>query len=654
MARSIKSPYHSQHLSPRDPLKNLEWRALWRRDAITDRSLQKDFRQAAFEDVLFWFNAFCWCFEPRAAVKIRPFCTWPHQNPAILAMDKAIDDSERAEEPIDVVLDKSRGQGATWIYLMIFLRRWLRDDLFSAGLVTRTESLVDSARDPDTLMWKACWMLNMLPPWMMPEGFNWREHRNLTEHSLSNPVNGSTIVGYSATGDVARGGRKSVFAMDELAAFRKGDDYAAMNSTQHVTNCRFLVSTFLGDSGAYYDAATQDGDAVKVVLDWKENPTQNKNLYRIVGGNIRPEKGTAPAFDRSLQDYIRKQHNKLQKRGYKLGEAPRSPWYNNQCLRPGATPRGLAQELARDPRGSVSKLFDNEILRSAESHTRPPEHRGRMVYDREAAVMRDPYCVDSEEGDLKLWFPIDLNGDPPQGSYVLGADISAGTAGEYSSNSVVCVTNKMTGEQVAEFASNSVIPGQFAYVCVALARWFHNGELIPEVNFAGNFTQVVVNELMYENIFHRRTEAVGSEEVTKKPGFWMTNDDIKLSLFENLQAGMGDGGFVPRSEMMIKECDEYEYKNGKIIHVGSTKTQDEGGKGKAHGDRVLAASLSWYRCSNVTSWADEEEDVEFAPDGSMAARLSVLDDELAISADPWEHTSLDVFQGLHTKYDEWR
>jgi hypothetical protein len=650
------TPYYAPEYCPKDPEENLRWRISWREKAITDPVLQRDFRQAAFEDVLFFFNSVCWCFEPRSRVKIRPFCTWTHQDPAIVAMDHAIDESEVRDEPIDVVIDKSRGQGATWMYLMIILRRWLRDDMFSAGLVTRNEKLVDSARDPDTLMWKICWAIHRLPKWMWPEGFDWSKHRNLNEHSLLNPANGASVVGYSATGDVARGGRKTLFCLDELAAFKSGEDYHAMNSTQHVTNCRFLVSTYMGDSGAYYDSATKDNDAIKLVMDWKDNPNQNAKQYRMVNGKIfeaDPRQGNRLGV--AEMNLIRSQHAKLKKRGFKVEGKLRNIWYNQQCLRPGATPRGIAQELDRDPHGSVSKVFDHEVLREVrESAVRPPLLQGRFIYDPETAKPRTPCLAQGEEGELKLWVPLDLNGDVPAGIYVIGVDIAAGTAGTYSSNSVACVINRMTGQQVAEWASNSVNPIKFAYLSVALCRWFKGAHLVPEANFGVGYMKTVVETIGYENMYYRDVDVVGMHKKTQKPGFWMANDDTKLKLFETMQEAMAEGAFTPRSAALLDECPEYEWQNGKIVHVGSAKGEDESGKGKAHGDRVIAASIGWMACAEEPVVENEDESPLIIPAGSMAERLQLLDAQAGQSGDPWEFSSLDIFSTTgRLSGDEW-
>jgi hypothetical protein len=644
----LEAPFYAPELCPvEDPTENLKWRIHLREAARKDEGLQRDLRQACFEDLLFFFSFCCYCFEPRAKVKVKPFCLWPHQEPAFLAMDGAIDQSEEKEEPVDVVVDKSRGQGATWGYLLIILRRWLRDEMFSAGLVTRNEKLVDSARDPDTLMWKLVWAINRLPIWLLPEGLDLSKHRNLAEHSLLNPENGASIVGYSATGDVARGGRKTVFALDELAAFRSGEDYHAMDSTQHVTNCRFLVSTYLGDSGAYYESAALPNDAIKVVLDWRDNPTQNQCMYRVVEGESFRVDGKR--FPPHIERTIKEQHAKLRRRGFKLEGKLRSVWYNSQCLRPGATPRGIAQELDRDPHGSVSKVFDSEVTKKARAEFgRDPLAQGRFMYSAEQAEPTAPYLAESEGegGDLRLWKPRGLDGSIPISSYVMGVDISAGTSGSYSSNSVACVVDRMTGEQVAELVTNRLVPGKFAVACVALARWFHNAEIIPEANFGAGFMKTVVEELNYPHMFYRGVEIVGSHKKTKKPGFWMTNDDVKLRLFEALQIAISERAFIPRSLPLLDEMPQYEWKNGHIIHVGSTKTDDEGGKGKAHGDRVIAAALAWEAMQESPVLSDPEGSGEVGiprTPGTMSERLGEYDDSLGNLGDPWLEPELDIF-----------
>jgi len=646
---------------PKDPIDNLRWRSAWWEAASTDVGLQRAFRQAAFDDPLFFFNAFGWCFEPRSAVKIRPFVTWPHQDPCIVAMDDAISDAERTEEPIDLVLDKSRGQGATWMYLLVFLRRWLRDDLFSVGLVTRNEKLVDSQRDPDTLMWKVVWALLRLPFWMMPDGFELSKCRNLTEHTLYNPERGGSFVGFAATGDLARGGRKTVFALDEIGSeefVSGGKDEAAMNSVRMVTNCCFLVSTFGGDTGVFYDACRKESSARKVVLDWKDNPTQNRGLYEVRKGKVIPCPGHS--LSAAQRARIESQHKRLAMRGFVVAEGkPRSIWYNEQCLRPGATPRGIARELDRDPHGAVSKVFDTLTIETVRVQSAmPPLIQGRLVADLESGHVVQPYVVVGE-GELKLWVRFGLDGKIPYARYVVGTDISAGTAGDYSSNSSACVINRDTGEQVGEWASNAYNTTRFAYMTLALARWFHNALIIYEANFSAGYGKVLIDDVAYPNLYMREVEIEGVHKKTQKPGFWMTNDDVKLKLFERMQEAMAIGAFTPRSEVMLDECKEYQWKNGRIIHVGATTTNDEAGKGRPHADRAIAASLAWFACDEEPVIVGEDEhSAAVIPPGCMAERLREFD--VAADArmrDSWLRSdAVDTFleRDLMFTRDPWR
>jgi hypothetical protein len=482
---------------------------------------------------------------------------------------------------------------------------------------------------------------------LQPEGFDWQKHRNLSEHSIVNPANGANIVGYSATGDVARGGRKTVFALDEFATFNPGEDYAALNSTSHVTNARFLVSTYKGDSGAYYEAATEDNNAVKIVLDWRDNPTQNRQLYRVVMGRIAeayPERD-GRLMPRDLE-VIRYQHQQLKRRGFVVENRLRNVWYNQQCLRPGSTPRGIAQELDRDPRGAESKVFNGEIVKQAIAEcARPPLVQGRLVVDMEQAEVRAPQVVAQDDGEFQLWTPIGLNGQVPVGLYVVGVDVSAGTGNDFSSNSAAVVVNRLTGEQVAQWTSNTYPQQRFAHVVVALARWFHEALVIPEANFASAFMTTMLETIGYQKVWRRNTEVVGFKKLTQKYGFWMKDDDLKLKLFEVLQAAIAQRAFVPRSREMLNELHEYSWKNGKIIHVGSTKTDDEGSKGRAHGDRVIATCLAWHVCAEDPHLAERaEQEVIMVPPGSMAARLKEFDElYLSVGSDPWQEGRLDIF-----------
>jgi len=625
---------------PKDVKKNVEWRLRILRAAAVDRGLQEDVKQACFEDVLFWFQFAGWLFEPRALHKVIPFVTWTHQDAVILAMDGAISESEREEKSIDVILPKSRAQGATYIYLMIFLRRWLRDVKFTAGLVTRNEQLVDSKTDSDTLLWKFGWCLDMLPGWLQPEG---GYYRNIVDHTFMNPVNQATITGYAATDDLGRGGRRTVFAMDEFGSvdfIKGGSDYAALDATQYVTNCRFLVSTYGADRGAFYEVARNlDYTALRLCLDWKDNPVQSRLAYRQTDyGAVLPvrqeETNAVLEYVQAHKDLLRR----LARRGHVMVGKTRSKWYDMQCSRPGATPRSVAKELDMDPRGAVGKVFDMDVLdRMTKECCRPAVWQGKPSVDEERGEVLS--LIRQDGGPLKLWCQPTIEGNVPPGKYVLGCDISAGGVGLFSSNSVIVGINVLTGEQTFEYTVKGMTAIKFARVAVAVARIFGNGYLGWEATGPTGtaFEREVMEMMGYYNVYYReRTQGI-TVRLEKKPGWWNGSDDDKGMLFEQLCAAMDEGQFIPRSDEMIKECGEYEWNDtGKIVHA---PTRIRGASAnKAHGDRCVAggvANLLYMEKmqGRVDKVEEQRQDVKY---GTLAWRMEKFGQK-KYDDDGWGH-----------------
>jgi hypothetical protein len=247
------SPYFNYKLPdgrwlvPRDPIENMKWRIRCRERALVDRRFRDALWQACMDDVLFFCAFALWVDEPRALVKRKPMIPWPHQIPVILAMDETITEAMATEQPVSLTLKKSRAQGGTYVYLAVTIRRALKESGFTVGLVTRNEQLVDSRIDDTAVMFKVARMLDLLPVWMLPKGYE----RNMTEHVIRLP-NGSGWSGYAATSDVARGGRTTVFCFDEpgseefVAANR---DFKILSSVAHVSNCAAEGTLVVTDRG---------------------------------------------------------------------------------------------------------------------------------------------------------------------------------------------------------------------------------------------------------------------------------------------------------------------------------------------------------------------------------------------------------------------
>ena len=579
---------------PKDPEENLRWRRRCRERALTDLRFRHALIDACFEDLLFFMAFACWSFEPRARVKVRPFVPWTHQEGPFVTMDQAIDDAEREDRAIDVLLDKARAQGGTFGYLWSDLRRWLRDPMFSAGYVTRNELLVDSAIDSDTLFWKLAWGIERLPFWMVPPGFEMKKHRSLSAHSLLNPSNGATLVGYAAGQDVGAGGRKTVFTCDEFGArdfISGGKDESVMEALHDVTNVIRMVSARYADAGVFHEACEdQDHDGLHLILDWKDNPIHARHSYIVQNGQPvarKPEdQGAVDEYHSGRPDL----QKRLERKGYKYDGVVRSPWYDMRCLRPTATPRLIASQLDRDPRGAVGKVFPSDLLdRTKREKCKRPVWQGTPVFDSETLLLKG--LIPRGDGPLKLWFKPGPDLSCPLGPFSVGCDIAIGSDGAYSSNSVASGIDDRTGEQAVEYTIRGMPMIKFARNVVGLCRWLRRAFLgWEDSGMVAPFAKEILEVLYYPNVYYRDVPEIGTKRKTRKAGWWNGKDEHKADLFEQMALGMETGAYTVRSEDLIRECGEYEWEKGKIIHQ---PTKNKGATEKAHGDRTIAGGVAW-------------------------------------------------------------
>lgn len=631
------TPYYD--LYPKDPVENLKWRIRCRERALVDLRFRAALVQACMEDVLFFMAFACWSFEPRAKVKIRPFIPWPHQESVFVKIDQAVDEAERKEMSIDVIVDKARAQGGTFGYLWIDLRRWLRDQMFSAGYVTRNESLVDSKTDPDTLFWKLDWAISRLPFWMVPKGLDWKLHRSYTNHSWLNPQTGASLVGYAAGQDAGTGGRKTVFTVDEAGArdfVSGGKDEAIQESLHDVTNCLRMVSARYVDSGVFHEACENPDtskSSVYLVLDWKDNPIHGKHSYVVRDGEakaVRPE--DQPAVDAYHQENP-DLRSRLERKGFKFEGRVRSPWYDMRCLRPTSTPRLIASQLDRDPRGAVGKAFPSDLLdRMKHEKVRKPVWQGQPVFDSETFKLKG--LISRDDGPLKLWFKPGIDNSAPLGPFTVGCDMAAGSDGAYASNSVASIIDDRTGEQVGEYAIKGMELIKFARVVVGLCLWLRNAFLgWEDSGMSAPFAKEIMEVIYYGNVFYRDVPEIGSRRKSRKSGWSNRNNEDKADLFEKLALGMETGEFTPRSEDLIRECGEYEWEKGKIIHA---PTKNRGAVETNHGDRCIAAGVAWlvYSADQIPGKIDTSEETGETPEYGSFLWREQQDQRRANSAGP--------------------
>jgi len=529
-----------RHLVPADPRANLEWRARMLAWSTDDHERQNALRTMCSDDPLFWFNAFVWTYDPRRKVGVIPFVTWPFQDRAIVELDDAIGNH-------DIAMPKSRDMGASWMLCGLFLWRWLfrRDQSFL--LVSRNEDYVDKTGNPKSLFWKIDHILKYSPEWMLPR----RERARLR---LTNMENGSTIDGESTTGDVARGDRRTAIGLDEFAAFGDDDGWKALAATRDATRCRIFNSTPSGIGNAFHSVCTNE-HIRQVRLHWTEHPEKARSLYHDRYGKAR------------------------------------SPWYDGEVKRC-ATPMEIAQELDISFEASQANLFETSRILELQSRTRPALQRGELVVDEGG----NPLSFEPKaEGRYHLWMAPDASGCfPTDRRFAMGVDVSTGTG---ASNSVMCVMDCRTGEQVLEMATADMRPDQFARLVVAVGRWFkgvdgHGALVCWEHIGPGRILGDVVIEMGYRNLWRRHNQDVVGKPVTQSVG-WFPNREEKVRLYGHFRKSLDSGAFIPRSRQMVDEMRELVYDDsGGVVHVRAATSIDPSGAKGNHGDRATAAALA--------------------------------------------------------------
>ena len=146
----------------KDRVKNAKVRCqlLW--DGAHVPGAAREIRKACADDVLFWINYFCWTHNPRLDPAVIPFVTYPFQDEAIREIEEAIRSGH------DVVIEKSRDMGASWLNVLVPLHQMQFDPMKSFLFVSRNESYVDEQGNPKSLFWKMDFLLKHQPKWLKP------------------------------------------------------------------------------------------------------------------------------------------------------------------------------------------------------------------------------------------------------------------------------------------------------------------------------------------------------------------------------------------------------------------------------------------------------------------------------------------------------
>lgn len=556
---------------------NITWRAKLLKKAEDDVGFQKELVTACAESKLFWLNSMVWTYrqwdvnENGERVQAKhtnvPFITWEIQDEAVTKLEQYVINGR------SVGVDKSRDMGATWIILAFCDHYFLFDDDKQILLLSRTENYVDQAGNPKALFWKIDYLHEWLPEWMRPPGVL-RGGKNRTKMHMHNEITKSTIDGESTTANAARGDRRFIIMMDEFAAVENGQ--AMRSATNDAALCRIVNST--PKAGSEYSIWMNDGTIDVIKLPWWEHP----------------EKG----FGR----YVR-QDDITQK--WEI----RSPWYDLEAAT--RSPQELAQEVDMDHMGSGSLFFESNLLEQHKAlYCHPSKVRLEVDFKKGTAndmvprllQARSYECLQTKrigktDKPLKVWSNLVLGRPDQSHTYTFGVDISKGQG---ASNSVISIFCNELQTKIAEWASASVPPYEFARITAALALWCGgaNPRRLPYIIWESNgdpgidYGRVLVQQLKYPFYFIDQTTGKITNKRNNKYG-WHSSQDKKAELLGLYRQAFAHGGYINPNEDAIIEAMTYIYYDGGGL--GPAYLREEHSNARAtHGDRVIADALSLY------------------------------------------------------------
>ena len=557
---------------PKDPALQRAFRLKVRQRCIHDEKFREQVLEACAADPLFWLNTFCYLVEPREQ-ELRLFNTWPHQDEVIAEM---VDGWGKR----DFVGKKSREQGASWIMAALFAWAFtfLRNQELRFG--SKDDETMDEFGNMDSFGAKIDFLLERMPEWMRPQ-----YKRNVTKHTWrvidKAGKTKNVIKGYSATAGIARGGRCTVFFLDEAAFFPPGSDYEADVNLQRVTNCSIWWSTFNGLNNAFADKVFGENNATLMVLDFLDNPVHGKGKYTTTSGKLEVLDGEP------VEGYP-----------YVLDGLVRSFWLDQQWLRSGKNMIFLAQELYMDPMGSKGRPFPAVVIERAKTQCRAPLERGMLLFDyADPGNVKDHQWVRSDAYHFELWRPVDGYGRMYVQKPVIGADIALGNSGDLSSNSVLSLWDAATWEQVGELAANTISPTEMARLAVAVCYWLSpSGHTFFVWEKNGGAGTTFTDEMLllgYSNVYYMNTggdEQRHTVAKTDKPGYHTSKTSLSL---QPLLSAMERNDATFRSHALVAECSEYEIDDrGRWVHPRALNSRDPSARGEGHGDRAIAAAMA--------------------------------------------------------------
>lgn len=216
-------------------------------------------------DVCYFIDRWCKTYDPRALgdgkSPIMPFKLFERQREYIIWLNGKVSSKSSG------LVDKSRDMGITWLSAAYALHGLLFRNGFSAGFGSRKLDLVDRNSDMNSIFEKIRFMHNHLPKFLQSPDFRGAYCR------ISNGA--SSIIGEGGD-DIGRGGRTTLYFIDEAAFIERYDSVESALSQN--TETIIEVSTHNGAGTRFYQKVF-DGNHDVFRFNWKQDPRKNQEWY---------------------------------------------------------------------------------------------------------------------------------------------------------------------------------------------------------------------------------------------------------------------------------------------------------------------------------------------------------------------------------------
>jgi len=628
--KAFDTPETLLEIVPRTVAENIQFRMDFHKLLATDQSMQKIFLEMCFQKPQLYFDLCCFTYDPRQprGCVNRPFILREAQVEAVNELKSGIDEGKNK------LIDKSREEGATELIIKLFALYWRLFPQESFLVGSRAAEFVDSGVEVSKgkltgvhkcLMHKLVYAIIHWPLWMQPNFLK-------TYMRTENLDNGSVIYGQSCNENFGAGDRTRATMVDEHGRTDPRIAASIIDNLPDVTDCIIVNSTHFYGVGHPYNKLLSSGKMDVITLPWERNPEKNEGLYRspsydiIEIKDIDYYKALAPeAFENieamkpfKLSTFTKEMLTLPEEAAKKLknisfiadgGDANeggwRSKWYDIQEEK--RTPRGMAQNVDRNPMGSGAMFFSPATLRRIRLDTIfPAKYKGEIQFTlktrgkNHVPRISQPYFKEGGRGRFRWWSKL-IKGRPDQThNYIVACDIARGMG---ASNSVAQIVDVNTSEQVGIWVCPNTTPDSFADQAVAICMWCggltRQAFLIWEENGPGGAFDQRRRRLGYTFVYTRKNERARTRK--KKQTFgWHSSPDEKFDLLEDLNLALAkglqtkpDGKYIVLHDgKTLTELETYiTFENKKIGPSGLSEDEDSGAEA-SHGDRVIALGLT--------------------------------------------------------------